>query len=337
LITVGKQNFTISVAKHIKVIYNCFVDGEEYSKVIKVLRVKQGLTQKDLATKLSISPSLVSQWESGWKTPNISEVLKLSKLFNVSTDFILTGKTIKTRTEEIEQSKSIQYDFYKYLNKEYDLKEHPELISKHFEYLWANPEKNKEIPSKLGEWYGVRVIKRIDYLNDSYRPRYQKVVLELVELINNEYIFDMVVQCSPTWNMDYQHAGKIKVKIDFDEKYPRYCAEMNFEVDEKIFAKHLLQFMCTDEDRRKRMLNYVFRMIAKLLNENNIGNEFLTTDCKDNKFTLRESETNKKMYIVIPKTPNNKIFWDNKQDDFRLEDEESIKCDENYKQLKYLY
>lgn len=56
----------------------------------KQLRIEHGYeTQAALAQKLYVNQTAVSQWERGVTTPNPSILLKLSKMYNVSTDYLL--------------------------------------------------------------------------------------------------------------------------------------------------------------------------------------------------------------------------------------------------------
>lgn len=53
------------------------------------LRKKMGLSQEELAFKMNVSRQAVSKWESTQSIPDLDNVLQLSALFNVSTDFLL--------------------------------------------------------------------------------------------------------------------------------------------------------------------------------------------------------------------------------------------------------
>ena len=48
-------------------------------------------TQEDLATKLNISDKVVSKWECGESTPQLEYITDLSKLYGVSTDYLIKG------------------------------------------------------------------------------------------------------------------------------------------------------------------------------------------------------------------------------------------------------
>lgn len=60
---------------------------------IKKLREEMGLTQKQLADYLNVTRSTYSYYESGKNLPSIQSLIKLSKIFGVSCDYILIGKT----------------------------------------------------------------------------------------------------------------------------------------------------------------------------------------------------------------------------------------------------
>ena len=57
-------------------------------KIIK-LRKGKGWSQEDLAEKLDISRQAISRWENGTALPDVQNVLQISKLFNVTTDYLL--------------------------------------------------------------------------------------------------------------------------------------------------------------------------------------------------------------------------------------------------------
>ncbi len=53
------------------------------------LRKKQGLSQEALAEKLNVSRQAVSRWENSSAQPDASNILQLSKLFDVTADYLL--------------------------------------------------------------------------------------------------------------------------------------------------------------------------------------------------------------------------------------------------------
>lgn len=60
---------------------------------IKNLRKKVGLTQKQLADKLNIAPSTVAMYEAGKRDPDTETVKMMSKIFDVTTDYLLDNES----------------------------------------------------------------------------------------------------------------------------------------------------------------------------------------------------------------------------------------------------
>ncbi len=56
---------------------------------IRLLRQKRHLKQLDLANALQVSPQAVSKWEKDDNTPDLALLVKLSRFFNVTTDYLL--------------------------------------------------------------------------------------------------------------------------------------------------------------------------------------------------------------------------------------------------------
>jgi len=57
-------------------------------KIIK-FRKTNGWSQEDLAEKMYVSRQAISRWENGTALPDANNILQLSKLFNVTTDYLL--------------------------------------------------------------------------------------------------------------------------------------------------------------------------------------------------------------------------------------------------------
>ena len=57
-------------------------------KIIKLRKIN-GLSQEELAEKLNVSRQAISRWENGTAFPDANNILQLSKLFNVTTDYLL--------------------------------------------------------------------------------------------------------------------------------------------------------------------------------------------------------------------------------------------------------
>ena len=58
-------------------------------KRIRILRESAGMTQTELAKKLAITRSSVNAWEMGISVPSTQYIVELSKIFKVSSDYLL--------------------------------------------------------------------------------------------------------------------------------------------------------------------------------------------------------------------------------------------------------
>ena len=68
------------------------MDSEKVGFLIKEIREKNGLTQKDLADKLNVTYQAVSKWETGKNLPDISIIKKISDEFSIDIDNFLKGE-----------------------------------------------------------------------------------------------------------------------------------------------------------------------------------------------------------------------------------------------------
>lgn len=58
-----------------------------------MIRKNKGLTQEALAEKLNVSRQAVAKWESGQVYPDISNLIQISNLFNVTVDYLVKDQT----------------------------------------------------------------------------------------------------------------------------------------------------------------------------------------------------------------------------------------------------
>jgi len=76
---------------------------------ISYLRKRAGISQEELAERLSISRQSVYKWESGESQPNYDKIKAISKMFNVSFDYLLDDSIESPDpTSEIGTSKPLQ-------------------------------------------------------------------------------------------------------------------------------------------------------------------------------------------------------------------------------------
>ena len=53
------------------------------------LRKRRGITQKELAETLLVSPQTISKWENGMTCPDLEMLVRLTEYFGVTTDMLL--------------------------------------------------------------------------------------------------------------------------------------------------------------------------------------------------------------------------------------------------------
>lgn len=56
---------------------------------IKELRQEKKLTQKELAIKLGVSSTCYAGWEQGYREPSLECLIKLCKILEISSDYLL--------------------------------------------------------------------------------------------------------------------------------------------------------------------------------------------------------------------------------------------------------
>ncbi|EKF9136189.1 TPA: XRE family transcriptional regulator [Vibrio cholerae] len=76
--------------------------------IISELRLKQRMTQRELASKVGVSSTAISQWEREENIPKSKHLLELSKIFNVPVQF-LTGDS---RSEEVPEAGCVLVPYY---------------------------------------------------------------------------------------------------------------------------------------------------------------------------------------------------------------------------------
>ena len=67
------------------------MDAKKTGNFICENRKKQGISQKELADKLGITDKAISKWERGISFPDISMLIPISKVLEISLYDLLTG------------------------------------------------------------------------------------------------------------------------------------------------------------------------------------------------------------------------------------------------------
>lgn len=61
----------------------------DFGNALKTLRLREDMTQAQLAQKLSLTKSVISAYETGLRLPSYDVLIQIAKIFNVTTDYLL--------------------------------------------------------------------------------------------------------------------------------------------------------------------------------------------------------------------------------------------------------
>ena len=61
----------------------------DFGNKLKTLRLKESMTQEQLAKKLCLTKSVISAYETGLRLPSYDVLIRIAKIYNVSTDYLL--------------------------------------------------------------------------------------------------------------------------------------------------------------------------------------------------------------------------------------------------------
>ena len=61
----------------------------EFGEILKNLRKGKGMTQSELGSKIGLSKAVISKYETGLGYPSFDVLIRISRFFGVSTDYML--------------------------------------------------------------------------------------------------------------------------------------------------------------------------------------------------------------------------------------------------------
>ncbi len=109
---------------------------------IRDLRKEHGLSQQELAQKLGVNQTAVSQWERGATTPSSTVMVDLCKLWDVTPDFLL-GLSEEKKAPTIEQVDAEELQLLKEVVDQLTPEQQQELL-RYGRYLASQPPFSKE-------------------------------------------------------------------------------------------------------------------------------------------------------------------------------------------------
>ncbi|WP_318003424.1 helix-turn-helix domain-containing protein [Faecalibacillus intestinalis] len=96
------------------------MDSKKIGKLIAKRRKEKGMTQGELAERLSVSNKTISKWETGAGLPDISILVDLASVLDISVDDLLRGKENEVQSALYEKNFLIKKKYYKkYLRDHY--------------------------------------------------------------------------------------------------------------------------------------------------------------------------------------------------------------------------
>ena len=89
------------------------IDLAEIGNRISVERRRNNITQEQLAEKMNVSIQMISNLERGNKAIKINNLVNLSQILGVSTDYILTGnKILNEKSALLDKLSNLSSDDY---------------------------------------------------------------------------------------------------------------------------------------------------------------------------------------------------------------------------------
>lgn len=76
------------------------IDKAQFGRFLSAIRKEKKLTQKELAQKLMISDKAVSKWERGLSLPDISLLMPLADIFDITVTELLEGRRMESAPTE---------------------------------------------------------------------------------------------------------------------------------------------------------------------------------------------------------------------------------------------
>lgn len=92
------------------------MNGKRIGEFLKEQRIKNNLTQDELASKLYVSRYVISKWERGIRIPSTDYLTKLSTILNINVTDILNGGIVNK-----ENLNKVTIDIIKYQDKKIKL------------------------------------------------------------------------------------------------------------------------------------------------------------------------------------------------------------------------
>ena len=157
---------------------------------LKEIRKKFGLSQESLAAIMNVSRQAITKWESDEGIPDVSNLQELSKVFNLTVDYLLNNDNslpaLSMKKELDKEKYEMNEKGYKQILKDYYAK--PWEI-----YELLRSENKGKLARIVSDWIiGAGAMETIDALND--RTPYYLIKKDGLKLLVNihDYILEVI-------------------------------------------------------------------------------------------------------------------------------------------------
>ena len=177
---------------------------------IKDIRKRFGLSQESLAEIISVSRQAITKWERDEGLPDVSNLQELSKVFNLTVDYLLDNDN---SLPSLSMKKELDKDKY-----EMNVKGYKQILKDYYAEPWEiyellRSENKGKLASIVSDWIiGAGAMETVDALNDT-TPYYliKKEDLKLLVNIHN-YILEVIELPENTNDKKFIY-GKNKFKL----------------------------------------------------------------------------------------------------------------------------
>lgn len=115
------------------------IDKQKFGSFVSELRKEKGLTQKEVAERLFISPKAISKWETGVNIPDTSLLIPLADMLGVSVTELLMCKRMEV--DEVMDTEKVE-----------------DIVKTAITYSEENPERAYQQKGKWGIFYGISIL-----------------------------------------------------------------------------------------------------------------------------------------------------------------------------------
>lgn len=209
-------------------------------KTIASLRKANGWTQAELAEKLHVSDKAVSKWESEAGLPEISQLPIMAALFNVSTDYLMTGKSPEKEIVTISKA-------------ELCAKNDDVTLAKSVKDL-PNDENNKNIVDYILQYQSLSVFKELCKIDTQFIKRFKILdAINLAVISNSLYLLSgKNFYINRNYSFTFENENEIKSLLPVEDKdfFRDYQAKTACIIPRSFFS-----MLVTDERINETTLN----------------------------------------------------------------------------------